>query len=77
MKRVNIELSEALHASSKVIAVLKDITMQQFLAEAINDAVEKDRKLLDKLRMGKWIFVQVLAEVILSPVFSNCTLMTY
>ncbi len=53
MKRVNIELSEELHASSKVIAVLKNITMQQFLVEAIDDAVEKDRKLLDKLRGGK------------------------
>jgi predicted HicB family RNase H-like nuclease len=53
MKRINIEISEDLHTNAKVIAVLKDITMQQFLVEAITEAVDKDKRLLDKLKGGK------------------------
>ncbi len=50
MKRVNIELSEELHTNAKVIAVLRNMTMQRFLVDSIKAAVEKDKKLIEKLK---------------------------
>ena len=52
MKRVNMELPEELHTNAKVIAVLRNITMQQFIVDAIKAAVDRDKKLLDKFKKG-------------------------
>jgi predicted HicB family RNase H-like nuclease len=49
-KRVNIALDEDLHTKAKVIAVLKDITLNDFFEDAIAEAVEKDRDILEKIK---------------------------
>ncbi|MBI4438373.1 hypothetical protein HY640_00405 [Candidatus Woesearchaeota archaeon] len=48
-KRVNIGLREKVHTQAKVISVLKKIPLSRYLEEAIEAAVEKDRKLLEEV----------------------------
>ena len=43
MKRVNIQLGDETHTKAKVIAVLKDMTLNEYLDKAIRDAIEKDQ----------------------------------
>ena len=49
-KRVNIVLEEDTHLKSKVIAVLKNITLNEFYEQAIRDAIEKNKDILDKIK---------------------------
>ena len=49
-KRVNIALDEELHTKAKVIAVLKNITLNDYIEKALEDAVKKDRGVLEKIR---------------------------
>jgi predicted HicB family RNase H-like nuclease len=49
-KRVNIQIDEETHTKAKVIAVLKDMTLNEYLDKAIKDAVDKDQVLLNKLK---------------------------
>jgi len=49
-KRVNIALDEELHTKAKVIAVLKDITLNEFFEEAIAEAVKKNKEVLDRIK---------------------------
>jgi predicted HicB family RNase H-like nuclease len=49
-KRVNIALDEDLHTKAKVISVLKNITLNDFIEKAIEEAVKKDKPILDKLK---------------------------
>ncbi|MEM4711014.1 MAG: hypothetical protein QXL18_03645 [Candidatus Woesearchaeota archaeon] len=49
-KRVNISLNEETHTKAKVIAVLKDMTLNEYLEKAIREAVEKDQSILSKLK---------------------------
>ena len=48
-KRVNIGLKEKVHAQAKIISTLKKIPLNKFLEIAIEDAVEKDKHLLEDL----------------------------
>ena len=48
-KRVNIELAEEVHTKAKLIAVLTGINLGKYLEKAIDDAVKKDRKLLEEV----------------------------
>ena len=50
MKRVNIKLSEEAHTKAKVIAVLKNITLNEYFDKAIEEAIIRDKKLLDALK---------------------------
>jgi len=50
MKRVNIELDEDIHTKAKVISVLKDMTLNEYFAKAIKEAVEKDQNVLNKIK---------------------------
>jgi predicted HicB family RNase H-like nuclease len=50
MKRVNIQLEDDVHTKAKVIAVLRDMTLNEYLSKAIKDAVEKDQSVLNKIR---------------------------
>ena len=43
-KRINIELERKLHAKAKVLAVLKEISLNDYLIEAIRSAVDDDKK---------------------------------
>jgi predicted HicB family RNase H-like nuclease len=49
-KRVNIALDEDIHTKAKVIAVLKDITLNDYFEKAIAEAIEKDKKVLDRIK---------------------------
>jgi predicted HicB family RNase H-like nuclease len=48
-KRVNIQLSEELHAKAKIISVLKKIPLNVFLSEAIDNSVKEDKAVIGKL----------------------------
>lgn len=48
-KYVNIKLDDVLHTQSKVISVIKNMTMQDFIEQAISEMVEKDKKSIKKL----------------------------
>ncbi|MEK6968651.1 MAG: hypothetical protein AABX51_08580 [Nanoarchaeota archaeon] len=49
-KRVNIELKDQTHTQAKVIAVLKNITLNEYFEKAIEEAIKRDFALLDKLK---------------------------
>jgi hypothetical protein len=53
MKKVNIGLKEETHAQAKIISVLKKTTLQDYLQEAIETSVKKDRALLGRIRGEK------------------------
>jgi hypothetical protein len=53
MKRVNIQLEEETHTKAKVIAVLKDMTLNEYFEKAIREAVEKDQTILNKIKTSK------------------------
>ena len=48
-KRVNIPLKEKVHTQAKIIAALQKKNLADYLAKAIEDAVKKDKKLLEEL----------------------------
>ena len=50
IKRVNIALKEDVHTKAKVIAVLKGLTLNGYLEQAIEKAIEQDKKVLDKVK---------------------------
>jgi len=47
-KRVNIGLKEKIHAQAKIISTLKKIPLNKYLEEAIEEAVKKDKHLLEE-----------------------------
>ena len=49
-KRVNIALKELVHTQAKVIAVLKDITLNEYFEKAIEEAIERDKHVLEKIK---------------------------
>jgi len=49
MKRVNIQLKDDDHTRAKIIAVLKGVTLNDYLARIVAEAVERDKKVLDRL----------------------------
>ncbi len=52
-KRVNIQITEQTHTQAKVIAVLKNVTLNEYFAQAIEEAIKRDLTLLDKLKNKK------------------------
>jgi predicted HicB family RNase H-like nuclease len=50
MKRVNVQLPDDIHTRAKVTAVLKGITLNEYLEKAIRQAVEHDTTMLDSLK---------------------------
>ena len=49
-KRVNIGLKKDVHTRAKVIAVIKGITLNEYLVGLVEKAVEGDKKLLERLK---------------------------
>lgn len=47
-KRVNIELTEETHTKAKLIAVLTGTQLGKYFEKAIDEAVRKDKKLLEE-----------------------------
>lgn len=50
MKRVNVNISDEAHTKAKVISVLKGITLNDYFEKAIEEAILKDKNLLEKLK---------------------------
>ena len=50
MKRVNIKLKDDVHTKAKVISVLKDVTLNEYLESAIEASIARDRVSLEKLK---------------------------
>ena len=50
MKRVNIGLKDETHTAAKLISIIKKIPLGKYLEKAVGDAVEKDKKLLEKIK---------------------------
>jgi len=48
-KRVNIGLKEKIHTQAKVISTLKGIPLGKFLEKAIEDAVERNKELIEDI----------------------------
>jgi len=47
---VNIKIPEEAHSRAKIISVLKGITLNDYLAKAIEQEVEKDKGVLAKIK---------------------------
>jgi len=50
VKRVNIELPDETHTRAKVIAVIKGMTLNDYLAAAVTEAIERDKSVLQHLQ---------------------------
>lgn len=48
-KKVNISLSLKTHTKAKLISVLNNVTLNDYLARAIEDAIEKDKERIKNL----------------------------
>jgi hypothetical protein len=48
-KRVNIILTEELHAKAKIISVLMKIPLGVFISEAVDGSVKEDKAVIGKL----------------------------
>jgi predicted HicB family RNase H-like nuclease len=48
-KKVNVALSSEMHTKAKIICVLKGITLNEYIARALEKEVEKDKHVLEKL----------------------------
>ena len=53
MKRVNVQVPDDIHTRAKVIAILKGITLNEYLERAIRDAVDRDKHVLDNVKTAK------------------------
>ena len=49
-KQLNIRLNEELHKQSKVVAILKGSTLNDYIEDAIKKALEKDKALVEKIK---------------------------
>jgi predicted HicB family RNase H-like nuclease len=50
MKRVNVQVPDDVHTRAKVIAVLKGVTLNEYLESAIREAVERDKGVLESFK---------------------------
>lgn len=48
-KRVNIGLEEKTHTQAKIIATIKKIPLGKYFQKAIEEAVKKDKSILEEL----------------------------
>jgi len=48
-KRVNIGIEERVHTQAKIISTLKKIPLGEYLEKAIEEAIKKDKKIMEEL----------------------------
>lgn len=48
-KKVNIGLSQETHTKAKIICVLKGITLNEYIAKALEKELEHDKQVLAKI----------------------------
>ena len=49
IKKVNIGLKDKTHMQAKIISVVKGISLNQFIEEALERAIEKDKNIIKEL----------------------------
>jgi predicted HicB family RNase H-like nuclease len=49
-KKINIGINADLHTKAKIICVLKGITLNDYVARALEKELEKDKSVLDKIK---------------------------
>ncbi len=49
MRRVNIPLSDEAHTRAKIIALLSGRTLNSYLRQAVEEALERDRQTLEEV----------------------------
>jgi len=49
-KQLNIRIDDDLHTKAKVTAILKGITLNDYIERAINEALEKDKNITSKAK---------------------------
>lgn len=49
-KRVNIKIDDKTHMLIKILASMKDQTLNEYLEKAVEERLEKDKGLLQKLK---------------------------
>ncbi len=48
-KQLNIRIDEEIHTKAKVTAILKGITLNDYIEQAIQKALEQDKNLTNKM----------------------------
>jgi predicted HicB family RNase H-like nuclease len=48
-KKVNVSLTAEMHTKAKIICVLKGITLNEYIAKALEKEIGKDKSILEKL----------------------------
>ena len=49
MKKVNIGLKDKVHMQAKIVAVAKGVSMNEYIEQAIESALENDKKIIKDL----------------------------
>ncbi len=49
MKKVNIGLKEKTHMQAKIISVVKGVSLNEYIQEALEKAIEKDKDIIKDL----------------------------
>ncbi|MGV8162900.1 MAG: plasmid partition protein ParG [Candidatus Nanoarchaeia archaeon] len=49
-KQLNIRIDEEIHTKAKVTAILKGITLNDYIEQAIKEALEKDKSTTNKAK---------------------------
>jgi len=50
-KRVNLKIKEDLHLRAKILATMKDMSLNDYIEQALIEAIEKDSHLIEKLKV--------------------------
>ncbi|MFO8016343.1 MAG: hypothetical protein R6U32_04510 [Candidatus Woesearchaeota archaeon] len=50
MRKVNIGIEDSVHKKAKIISTLKGVTLNDYLAKAVEEAVKRDEKVLEELK---------------------------
>ncbi len=49
MRKVNIGLKDKVHMQAKIISVVKGVSLNSFIEEAVEKAIEKDKNIIKEL----------------------------
>ena len=49
MKKVNIGLKEKVHMQAKIISVVKGISLNQYIEQALEKAIDNDKNIIKEL----------------------------
>lgn len=58
VKRVNIDLRKEIHSQAKIISILKNVSLNKYLEDCIEKALQEDEDLLHKFTSQKKVVGQ-------------------